>query len=98
MGFRFRKSIRLFPGLRINLSESGASISIGKPGATMNISDKGARTTLGLPGTGISYTTSSSRKRAVTSLPTALTPTSRVTPSRSVPAFFCYLFCRWSAR
>jgi hypothetical protein len=56
MGFRFRKSIKLFPGIRINLSKSGVSASIGRPGATVNISDRGTRSTVGLPGTGISYT------------------------------------------
>lgn len=55
MGFRFRKSIKLLPGIRINLSKSGVSASIGKPGATVNISERGARGTVGLPGTGISY-------------------------------------------
>ena len=56
MGFRFRKTIKLLPGLRLNLSKSGVSASVGKAGATVNISDKGVRGTVGLPGTGISYT------------------------------------------
>ena len=55
MGFRFRKSIRILPGLRLNLSKSGVSTSIGKPGATVNISERGTRATVGLPGTGVSY-------------------------------------------
>jgi len=29
MGFRFRKSIKLLPGIRINLSKSGVSTSVG---------------------------------------------------------------------
>jgi hypothetical protein len=55
MGLRFRKSIKLFPGVRINLSKSGISTSIGKPGATVNLSERGARGTVGIPGTGLSY-------------------------------------------
>ncbi len=55
MGFRFRKSIKLFPGVRINLSKSGVSTSVGVPGATVNFSDRGTRTTVGIPGTGMSY-------------------------------------------
>jgi hypothetical protein len=55
MGFRFRKSIKLLPGIRINLSKSGVSTSVGVPGATVNFSDKGTRTTVGIPGTGMSY-------------------------------------------
>ena len=55
MGFRFRKSFKLLPGIRINLSKSGVSTSIGEPGATLNISKRGTRGTVGIPGTGISY-------------------------------------------
>jgi hypothetical protein len=55
MGFRFRKSIRLLPGVRVNLSKSGVSTSIGRPGATVNIGKRGLRATVGLPGTGLSY-------------------------------------------
>ncbi len=33
MGLRFQKRIRLFTGLRINLSKSGVSASIGRRGA-----------------------------------------------------------------
>jgi hypothetical protein len=57
MSFRFRKRIRLFPGLWINLSKKGGSLSVGGHDLTANISKKGARETVGLPGTGISYQT-----------------------------------------
>jgi hypothetical protein len=55
MGFRFRKSIKLLPGIRINLSKSGISTSIGVPGATINVGKRGTRGTVGMPGTGVSY-------------------------------------------
>jgi hypothetical protein len=55
MGLRFRRSIKLVPGIRLNLSKSGVSASIGRRGATINISDKGTKATVGIPGTGISY-------------------------------------------
>jgi len=55
MGFRFRKSIKVLPGIRLNLSKSGVSTSFGKPGASVNIGERGARGTVGIPGTGISY-------------------------------------------
>lgn len=55
MGFRFRQGIRIFPGLRLNLSKSGVSTSLGGRGATLNISKKGIRGTVGLPGSGLSY-------------------------------------------
>ncbi|MFK4507064.1 DUF4236 domain-containing protein [Bradyrhizobium daqingense] len=56
MGFRFRRSFKLVPGLRLNLSGSGASVSLGPRGLRYTISSRGTRTTLGLPGTGLSWT------------------------------------------
>src|SRR5437867_9778940 len=55
MGFRFRRSIKLFPGIRVNLSKSGVSTSIGTRGATVNIRGDRVRETVGIPGTGVSY-------------------------------------------
>lgn len=55
MGFRFRRSVKLFPGVRVNLSRGGASLSLGGPGATINLSPRGSRATFGMPGTGLSY-------------------------------------------
>ena len=56
MGFRFQKRFRLFPGVRINLSKSGVSTSIGVRGARMTFGRGKTRTTIGIPGTGISHT------------------------------------------
>jgi hypothetical protein len=56
MGFRFRRSIKIAPGIRLNVSKSGVSASVGRRGATINVSEKGTRATVGIPGTGISYT------------------------------------------
>lgn len=55
MGFRFRKSFRVLPGIRLNLSKSGFSTSIGRPGAMINIGRRGVTGTAGLPGIGLSY-------------------------------------------
>ncbi len=62
MGFRFRRSIRLLPGIRVNFGKTGSSVSIGGHGATVNVSSRGTRTTVGLPGTGLSYSTFARRK------------------------------------
>ncbi|MDT0574837.1 DUF4236 domain-containing protein [Croceicoccus sp. F390] len=56
MGFRFHKSIRLLPGVRLNLSKSGVSTTFGVRGANVNVGKRGIRRTIGLPGTGISHT------------------------------------------
>jgi hypothetical protein len=37
MGWSFRKSLRLFPGIRINLSKGGPCLSVGIPGARASI-------------------------------------------------------------
>ena len=57
MGFRFRRSVNILPGLRLNLGKKSASVSVGVRGAhvTLRPGHK-ARTTVGLPGTGLSYT------------------------------------------
>ena len=57
LGVRYRKSIQIVPGVKLNISKSGISTSIGKPGATVNLSSRGTRVTTGLPGTGLSYST-----------------------------------------
>jgi hypothetical protein len=59
MGLRFHRTVRLLPGLRLNLSKSGVSASVGTRGAWFTFGRNGTRTTVGLPGTGISYTTTS---------------------------------------
>ena len=56
MGFRFRRSVKLLPGVRVNFGKRGASVSVGVRGAHVTYGPTGRRTTVGLPGTGISYT------------------------------------------
>ena len=56
MGLCFRKSITIAPGVRVNLSKSGPSISFGKKGIRETISATGkSTTTVGIPGTGVYY-------------------------------------------
>lgn len=55
MGFRFRKRVKLFPGITLNWGRSGSSVSISKPGATINVGPRGTHGTVGIPGTGVSY-------------------------------------------
>lgn len=55
--FRFRKTFSVLPGVRINLSKTGVSSSIGGHGATVNVGKNGPMVTLGIPGTGLSYRT-----------------------------------------
>ena len=63
MGLNFRKSIKLFDGVNLNLSKSGPSLSFGKSGMRQSVNLKGqTRTTVGIPGTGVYYTKTSNVK------------------------------------
>jgi len=64
MGLNFRKSITIFPGVRLNLSKGGVSASFGKKGLRQTISSTGrATTSIGIPGTGVYYTKSANVKK-----------------------------------
>jgi hypothetical protein len=57
MGFRFRRSLKILPGVRLNFSNSGVSTTLGPRGATVSLGKRGPRANVGIPGTGISYST-----------------------------------------
>lgn len=60
MGLRFRKSIKIAPGVKVNFNKNSVSTTLGTKGAHHTISTSGKRTTsVGIPGTGISYTETS---------------------------------------
>jgi len=74
MALRFRKSFKVAPGVRINLSKSGVSTSVGGRGFTTNLSKRGTRVTAGIPGSGLSMSKlySAGKKGAVQTAPTPL--------------------------
>jgi hypothetical protein len=55
MSWRFRKSFKIIPGLKLNLSRSGLSTSIGGAPFTVNVGPRGLYGTASVPGTGISF-------------------------------------------
>ncbi|SCI09783.1 DUF4236 domain-containing protein [Romboutsia sp. 1001713B170207_170306_H8] len=60
MGLRFRKSINLGGGVKLNVSKKSVGISAGVKGARVSINSKGRKTTsVGIPGTGVSYVSTS---------------------------------------
>lgn len=64
MGIRFRKSINLGGGARINLSKSGIGYSVGTKGARVTKTARGTtRKTVSIPNTGISYSTETGKKK-----------------------------------
>ena len=50
---RFWRRVKIAPGLTINLSKSGASLSVGPRGSKVTFGRRGVRETIGLPGTGL---------------------------------------------
>jgi hypothetical protein len=57
MGYlRLWRTKSIVPGLRMNLSKSGPSWSLGPRGAHFTIGPHGTRSTIGIPGTGVYYT------------------------------------------
>ncbi len=57
MGFRFRKSINLGPGMKINFNKRSVGVSFGKKGMRYSVNSNGRSTaSVGIPGTGLYYT------------------------------------------
>jgi hypothetical protein len=54
--FRFRRRIKIAPGVHWNIGKKGSSVSFGGRGVTYTVGPQGSRTTVGIPGTGVSYT------------------------------------------
>lgn len=58
MAWRYRRSVKLLPGIRMNMGRKGVtSFSFGGRGMTVNVNKRGTKTTYSLPGTGLSYQT-----------------------------------------
>lgn len=55
MGFKFRRSVKIAPGVKVNLSNKGAGVSVGGKGARVSVGPSGTRFTSSIPGTGLSY-------------------------------------------
>lgn len=59
MGLRFRKSIKIAPGVKLNFGKKSHSFTFGGKGIHYTVNSKGKRTSsVGIPGTGVSYTKS----------------------------------------
>ncbi len=53
MTLRFRRSLRLAPGVRLNFSRGAPSLSLGPRGASVTIGRRGVFGNVGIPGTGL---------------------------------------------
>jgi len=62
MGFRYRKSFKVAPGVRLNVGTKSAGVSFGGKGLRYSVNSSGRKTTtVSIPGSGLSYSTSSTR-------------------------------------
>jgi|SRR5690349_18985594 hypothetical protein len=55
MPIRFHRQFTLFPGVKVNVSKTGMSITIGGKGFHLNLSKRGVMQTTNLPGKGLSH-------------------------------------------
>ena len=70
MGFNFRKSFKILPGLKLNIGKKSTGISIGGKAGGISINSKsGARARISAPGTGLSYTTKIGKTKKAKSKP-----------------------------
>ena len=77
MGYlRLWRHKQIIPGVRLNISKSGPSVSFGPRGMHATFGRRGRRMTAGIPGTGVFYT-SYSRKHARQAARTYANPNSR---------------------
>lgn len=53
MGWRFRKSLSLGKGIRLNIGKKGLGLSAGIKGLRIGVGSKGAYTSAGIPGSGL---------------------------------------------
>lgn len=75
MATRFRRTKKIAPGVRLNISKGSASVSIGPRGMKKTFSTTGrTTTTVGIPGTGLSSSSSSGARRQ--RVPSSERPTS----------------------
>jgi hypothetical protein len=74
VAFRFRRRISIPPGLRLNISRSGISTSVGRRGLWVTYGRGRLRTTVGLPGSGLSYTSTSEASGAAAPRPSGTVP------------------------
>lgn len=65
MGLRVKKSIKIAPGVKVNLGKKSTGVTFGGKGFHYTVNSSGRRTTtVGIPGTGISYSSTFRKKHS----------------------------------
>lgn len=69
MGLRFRKSIKIAPGVKVNINKKSVGVTMGGKGFHHTVNTSGRKTTsVGIPGTGLSYSSTSQSKKNKTNV------------------------------
>jgi hypothetical protein len=95
MGMRFRKSISIAPGVRVNLNKKSIGVSVGnKYGGVSYNTRTGAHARVSAPGTGLSYTTkigsvSQENNEAVLQLLNSLQEEPKKEKNKRIAFFLC---------
>jgi hypothetical protein len=79
--FRFRRSVKIAPGLRLNLNKRSVGLSAGARGVRYSINSSGRRArSVGIPGSGLSYRSQSGGAPHPAAVPSTVvsSPTRRV--------------------
>lgn len=88
MGFRFRKSVKLFPGVRLNLSKRGIGASVGVKGLHVSNGPSGPRMSASIPGTGLYVSESLKGKKRTTRRTRQQTTDQYAVPSKIRGAYY----------
>ncbi|RYE07399.1 MAG: DUF4236 domain-containing protein [Hyphomicrobiales bacterium] len=59
MAIRFRKSIKIAPGVKLNLGKKGGSVRLGPKNAGITVGTKKTTTSASIPGTGLGVSSQS---------------------------------------
>lgn len=90
MGMRFKKSIKIAPGVKLNLNKKSVGMTVGGKGLHYTVNSKGRKTTtVGIPGTGLSYSSTSSRAKPNGSKNTETVSYEKSDKSKSVALLLC---------
>ncbi len=84
MGTRFRRSVKIAPGIKLNVTKTGVGMTFGGKGAHYSVHSSGRHTrTVGLPGTGLYYqSTSKSGSQHATAKPSPSRPQPQRPPAK----------------
>jgi hypothetical protein len=86
--FRLRRSVKIAPGIRLNINKKSVGLSAGVRGARYSVNSSGRRTrSIGIPGTGLYYRSQSGGTRGRKRETSAAASGNGFSPSRVTASF-----------